>query len=572
LTIHGDLLKRDVSPKKALNLLVGLRLNSRPGKEMYTLVESLLEESAALDADGGFPLQWIFSVRPLLEHTSRDLDNLLVEIKARSASRRDRVVAAGFQGAVHPLLTAEELDKELAWCRSHTAAAGFAPLFGAAPAAIMPDWPDPWRELGGGAYSRHGFKMLGLPQDPARAYRFRRGGNDGRALLFSYIPLPAGGRDELARRLRGLPAAVMPRENVLFLLFDTASLEAGRAADGKPRPLLRPLLSALGERYAVTPASLADPELFAGAREAPGALDYLPIRADPIRRRSWLQAEPLRRKADRGDEDYRRILELLSAGPDPPPPAAEKTAAPDQRVLDASMKGEVVLSGERFDACFCDGRLATLSFGGRPLLDAGPAQVYLELAGIRHDYFTESAFSFQGPGEHGLRAVLKLRLPRAAAPGAESRLLVDCYFKEDCPDLLLDFQLAYPELEDEAEITRIAPYELPLLAAAAEQDLRVLARYPDHGQVKHRFAPVPAGTEEELRLLSGSEFILDCGGRRLALRFAGSPRVGLLEFCRRRRGGRQFLFANLNGSYRPTRGGRYSGIRERFSFRLGLAP
>jgi hypothetical protein len=608
LTITGDLLKRDVSPKKALNLLIGLRLNGRHGREMCIILESLLEETAALEKGGRFPLHWIFSVSPLLEHTSRppgcaSLDSLLVEIKTRCASRRDKIVAAGFRGAVHPLLTAEELDKELGWCWSHPAAAGFAELFAANPAAIMPEYPDPWRELGGAFYSRRGFKALGLPQDPARPYRFlRRAGNalasgalasgalasgalasgalasgalasGARSALFSYISLCAADPGEFSRCLRDLASRVPVREKFLFVVLDTASLASGALASGAPAsggftPVIGRILEALDSRFAVKPASLADPELFE-TEPACDTLDYLPVRADPGRRRQWLQAEPLRRKKDRKDSDIRRILETLSADLPRHHSGEDAPAAPGQRTLDAAMTGEVVLAGERLDASFSNGRLVGISSGGRPLLCAGPAQSYLELDGTRYDYRTESAFSFQGPEEHGLRAVLTLRLPRTSSPEGESRLVVDCYFQESCPDLLLDFRLAYPELDERERITRIAPYEIPLLAAAAGESLAVQARFLDREETELSFPPAAAG-EEKLRLLSGSEFIIGCNGKRLSLRFNGSPRIGLMEFRRSRRGARQLLCANLNGSYRAAGGKLYSGLEENFSFRMGL--
>ena len=598
MTITGDLLKRDVSLKKALNLLIGLRLNGRYDKEMCILLESLLEETVALESGGRFPLHWIFSVSPLLEHTSRppgcaSLDSLLVEIKARCASRGDRVVAAGFRGAVHPLLTADELDKELVWCWSHPAAAGFAELFASNPAVIMPEYPDPWRELGGAFYSRRGFKALGLPQDPARPYRFLRRTNGAlasgalasgalasgalasgaRTALFSYIPLCAADPGEFSRLLRGLAASIPVREKVLFVVLDTASLASGALASGALAsdgftPVIGRILEALNSRYAVKPASLADPELFE-TEPACDSLDYLPVRADPGRRRQWLKAEPLRRKKARKDSDFRRILETLSADLPRHHSGEDVPAAPEQRTLDAAMTGEVVLVGERFDASFSNGRLAGISSGGRPLLCAGPAQSYLEIDGKRYDYRTESAFSFQGPEEHGLRAVLTLRLPRTSSPEGESRLVVDCFFQESCPDLLIDFRLAYPEFHERERITRIAPYEIPLLEAAAGKSLAVQARYLDREETKLSF-PAAAAGEEKLRLLSGSEFIIDTNGKRLFLRFNGSPRIGLMEFRRSRRGARQLLCANLNGSYRAAGGKLYSGLKESFSFRMGL--
>jgi hypothetical protein len=538
-------------------------------------MESLLEEATALETD--FPLQWIFSVSPLLEQTSRTLNNLLLEIRTRSGSRRDCLVPAGFRGAVHPLLTAEELEKELTWCWSHPAAAGFSELFAAAPAAVMPSYPDPWRELAAGVYSRRGFKALGLPQDPARPYHFLRRGRDARAAIFMYIPLSASSREDFDRRIFSLPAAVPAREKTLFVVLDTASLLVLREQDGEPRPLVGKLLDVLGSKYAVTPISLSDPRLFSPVPKAPGSLDYLPVRADPLRRRMWLQAEPLRSKEVRKDKDLRSILELISDEPDHRPPARKKAPTQDQRVLDANMTGTVVLSGECFDANFTDGRLTGLSSGKQPLFGAGPAQVYLELAGNRYDYRTESAFSFQGPGEYGLRTVFKLNLPRTAvsrtaAPRAESLLVADCYFREDSPDLLLDFRLTYPELEEKNEITAIAPYEIPLLAAAPGEALCVRARFPERDEVEHRFSPDGAPTGAELRQLSGSEFILDVGGQRLFLRFHNSPRIGLMEFCRRRRGGTQYLYANLNGSYRAGGAAGTSGMRESFSFQMGLLP
>ncbi len=527
----------------------------------------MLQQLTALEPDLQLPLYWNLPLSPQLEKRPRSVEDLLMEIRLRTGSRGDAVLPAGFRGAIHPLLTSGELQRELQWCTSNPWAPGFADLFGRQPEALAPLAPDVLRERAGGVYSRHGFRFLGIPaaagglpgapvsretlhllRDSARL-RFSAAAD--RATLFSYLLWPQALLPELTARL---PRALEGQGEALFLMI---RMEESAEPRGEGR--LAELLEALAERFTLAFPPLAGLAAEAVQAEQPeeGPFPEVP---DPLLRRRWQKAEPIRRRKSRSPADYRRLLDMFAPG-SPDEPAGRTIRHRTEPVFAANMTGSISLAGPSFQANFVDGRLAGISRDGQPFLAGQPADSYLVLDGRPYPLEMVSAFSFDRQQDTGLRTLLRALLPE----GREVLLTADAYFTEGQAGLNLELTARYPRLEGRLEL--LAPYEVALCELPAEEPAVLEAAF--HGEPS---ALCPLPPEEGVMALYGCAFLLRQGGRtvRLDLRLGSAGATGYLQFRVERRGRRRLLLANLNGSYVPVEASLYSEVQESFSCRIGI--
>ena len=568
-----------------MQLLIGFRLEGSSVPKLCKSTEKILNELTLLETDLKIPVHWNFSLSPLLKSFNRNLNDLIMEIKTRMKTRNDLPVPAGFRGAIHPLLFADELEKELDWCRENPWLPGFKELFGLESQIIMPIVPDLSRELECGIYSKRGFNCLGLPGRGFQPMPVRmpgkRSGN-GPVTLFTYLLCSCGEYGQLRKTIRKI---IVPPEKELFILFETRELESGP---------VKLLLDALSAGYDLKLCSLRDPGIFTGADDVEDAIEDDSetygsstwireiVLADPLTRNRRLSAEDIRNKKKKNNANFRRILNILS--PDQTPlshvdqPKGHKAPGKD-RVLIASMMGMVALTGKSFEANFLDGRFSGLSVRSRQVLAGRPASAYLTIEGRKYLFQTESAFSYESSErakETGLRSAFSLQLPEENQKG---RLVVDYYFNEESPELFLDFQLRYPKLDPYTVIEEVVPFELPLFELKDREKATIRSVFPDGTRCLNIIS-----RETPLKILYGSYFEITKDGKGCSLHFCGSnsPRIGFLQFsCRPCPPGRKkyIVFVNLNGTYIPVGSG-YSGAGdfsslysekvENFSFKIGL--
>lgn len=223
--------------KKPLRLLIGVRLRD-PAAESAA-AEALLREAEALGAatPSGeppqepfrLPLAWNLALQPLEQGSAA----LTARIKARVKAGTDTLLLMGYSGAPHPLLRAEELEKELAWCRRNPWGAASRGLLGQEARHLLPTAADPLRERLEGAYSRQGIASVGLTLTGPRAlqrfarkgsYRFLAGGPEPGGeptapkptLFYHALLLPAAARPP---RPSSLVEMLAPGPEPLFLLL-----------------------------------------------------------------------------------------------------------------------------------------------------------------------------------------------------------------------------------------------------------------------------------------------------------------------------------------------------------------
>jgi hypothetical protein len=562
-----------MSRKKPLRLLLGLRLRDPGSETACRSALAALEQAESLAS--ALPLHWNLPLAPLAGAGSRAAAELRTRIKARIKTGADTVLPAGFRGAPHPLLLAEELDRELAWCRRNPWLPGAKSLLGQEPAHILPMVPDLLREQASGVYSRRGFVSVGvaLPLEQAvrllfarrGSYRFLLAQTTGRAAFFSCL-LPPPVADPA--RLASLPDSLAVEQQPLFLLLEAGAEPAG--------PQLTSLLQALEARFVLEPLSLGRDELFpagnAGAQPPCdpaallSALDPLELNGPRLLEGAAFAAALRARRRRKSEADLRAVLDTVSGAPRSSARNRERARPSPKQVLIASMAGMVSLDGPGFAATFDDGRFTGLRRDGTQVLAGLPARSYLALHGKIQELQTESAFSFEREPESGLRSVLKARLP---GTDGDIRLQADAFFRDGEQELELDFSLSFPVFAPGAVLEQLAPFELVLFILGRQEQAQVTAELGGGLVHQQTLAAEPA-----CRLLYGTRFLLSplpARGPSLSIA-AGSPETGPLVLPLRvqRARGRHLLLANPFGSYSPAPAVGFSGRAESFSLRIGL--
>ncbi len=574
---------------KPLRLLLGLRLRDPLAEAAQRAAEALLEEAASLLPR--LPLAWNLPLAPL--EADRGRADLAVEIKTRVRSRSDSVLLMGYGGGPHPLLAAEELEKELDWCRRNPWGGGARSLLGQEPKHLLPLAADLTRETMDGVYGRHGFETVGLAEPleaalvpfPAKAraanrphrrsYRFllRPGRSPGRAALYRAWVWPLGVGLPLEAPVLQAAAALAARQP-LFLLLELAD-EARSEDRREPSPVLAPLLQALEARFRPEFLSL-EQALEGGAQtraageageagEAPDSAraDPLPLLC-PAALEAAARAESLRtRSRRRTDADLRAVLETFGS-PQPRPRGAQRPreARRPEATLIAAMSGLVALQGEGLAATFADGRLSGLQKAQSWALGAGPADSYLIAGGRLLPLESESAFSFEQGQDSGLRSVLQ-----APLDGGQVELVIQACFREGQEDLELNLGLHFPELSPKLDLQGVVPLELPVFALAEGEKADISGELLGGGSISRTFA-----AEEGERLYTGARLRLRKAGSGPALVFSPCVPSGVVvlgvRVIRFRRG--LHVLASPFGARFAAPARMYSGRTVSFSLRLGL--
>lgn len=555
---------------KPLKLLLGLRLRDPATEAAERAAEAFLEEVCALEPGLRLPLAWNLPLAPL--ERGRGRAGLAMEIKTRVRSRSDSVLLMGYSGSPHPLLTSEELERELDWCRRSPWGSGAKTLLGQEPRHLLPVCPDLLRESLEGVYGRHGFESVGVAARfvarGGKAFRFPAS-RAGQAVLYPAWVLPADGGTRPIGRLEApaiLAAAATAGRQPLFLLLEPGC---------EPTALLAPLLQALAARFeprfltleeALAEDASAGQPPAGDARESAdlSPADLLPL-LSPSALEASSRAEALRtRGRRRTDADVRAVLEALGASESRPRTAARAREArrrPDP-ILVAAMSGQVSLQGDSLTAAFTDGRLSGLHRDKRQPPAGRPADSYLVAGGRRLDLETESAFSFEQGRDSGLRTVLK-----TALAGGEVRLEMQACFREGQEELELDLRLSFPELPPELRLEAVVPLELPLFALAHGKQVTVTGQLPGGGSLTRTLA-----AEEGCKLFTGSRLCLRKPGGGPALVFSPGAPSGVLVLpvrVARSRRGLQVLASPFGASF-PAPARLYSGRTLAFALRLGL--
>lgn len=461
----------------------------------------------------------------------------------------DAVALMGFAGACHPLLSIDELEKELSWGLKNPWAAGLTDVFGVRPSILAPRMPDFQRPKAVAAYRRHGFQRIGIASDEAFHLRRHPSGVE----VFPFFRVPAAAQRASRRSL--------PPRGDLFLMLDLTGLSSQGPLEALFPEMIDPLLPF---------ATVA----FPGPAEASVGRAPLPMagpRFDcamfpPTLMRDRLEAiAPLSRKRRKKAEEYQKALSALSPvfqlNREPAGASAETMQA---RFPVAHMLGEVTLAGSDFDVKLSGGRFCGIMQRGEPLLPPRPALSFLRVAGRTHSFRTKSSFSFESDGGTGLREELAMD----GAVGQGATLDIEYTFRDDSPLLTIAADILYPPLAEDAILEECVPFSIALAELRAGT-AAIEASAPDGSLAAHTLSDRDGWTA----VPGASHAVALRGGSRLVLRAAPEEaRRWWLPFFRVSRafGRRPILEVNPFGSSAPVPGRWVSGRRQSFALLLGI--
>lgn len=554
-----------MSNGQALHLYLGFKFGDCPHDEFCRRADRLLEDVGKLETRFPLPLHWNFAVKPVLEKQSRNMTDLLGEIKRRIKHRQDRIVPGGFTGSPHPLMLPEELERELLWCYKNPWFPGLNKLFDMDPDFILPAYPDLLAEAAASVYSRQGFRVIGVP---ISLFRLKPRSAGRRKTYFEPFANPAytiaGSRSKVllqpvvvVRSVDEMSEAIsLGKINNLFVVFDSGAGMLGPLIELLTRHRKVDFLS-FHEKKRKPLTTPVDPTYLLNFVEPHGGHDEQAV---------WAQVESLREKKRKTNKQLCIILESLAgANPDnglKGNKATVEAVRDELEITNVSMAGSVALVGAAVQATFVEGRFSNLVKGGTGLLAGKPSQSFLTVGAKRVDLRTESAFSFERGGQTGLRSTLSARI------GEESQLIrvvLDHYFEGDEPMLRLDIGVHYPLIPNTL-LYESAPLEICLYSFTQDDSLLIEAELANGMRYSEA---VPH--QEMLKRLHGKKFRIV--KQDTAVQLTSAPayktRTEQIEFQVRKRRGGYLLFANLGGSYLPQTAGFIINRKQVLSYGIG---
>ena len=134
-------------------VFLGVQWDCGSWDNLPRLIERLIEKA------GNRPLVWNI---PALPSDNPRKTRTWVEKTIGPRVATDTIAAMGFAGACHPLLTLDELAKEISWGVENPWGTGIKDVLGIRPEVIIPRVPDLQRADALKAYAGHGFTTLGI--------------------------------------------------------------------------------------------------------------------------------------------------------------------------------------------------------------------------------------------------------------------------------------------------------------------------------------------------------------------------------------------------------------------------
>jgi hypothetical protein len=500
---------------------------------------------------GTAPVCWNFPALPQ-DGRSRTRAAFLKALTRRIGDAGDVVLPMGFAGACHPLLSLDELEKELAWGVKNPWSTGVTDAFGVQPTILVPRMPDLGRPKAVEAYRRHGFAKIGFASDESLRFSRHPAGVD----LFPFIRVPVA-EVKPSRRL-------FPPKGDLFVMLDLTGLSSPRQLEALFGQAIDPLLPVASAALLAS----AGPAKPAPARDGGTRFDcgLFP----PAQVRDALEAvAPLARKRRKRAEEYQEILSTLSPGAlrdhgGESGSGGEARGPREARLPVAHMLGEVTLAGSDFDVKLAGGRFCGIVRRGEALLPARPARSYIRVAGRTLSFRTKSSFSFESDAGTGLREELVLDSP--AAKGAS--LDIEYTFRDDSPLLTILADVRYPRPEADGMIEEFTPFSIALTESRTGC-ARVEASAPDGSSASYSIRD----RDGWVAVPGAAHAVALRGGGRLVLRFAREEaRQWGLPFFRVARsfGTRAVLEVNPFGCPGPIPARRLGDGSRSFTFLLGI--
>lgn len=535
--------------KRSLVVSIILRFPITAGVQLVALLERSLD---AVDNACELAVNWNYPLHFLFSESSSRADNVIERLKARTT---DLHVPMGYTGAFHPLLAADELQRELRWMEKNTWHEDLKTIFDTKPQAFFPACIDLIREPIRKIY-QEGPQLI--VHDPAQELIYTGNGSEFRShhAIDASLLEPRALSKQLARRHRKEPF----RTTVVVI-------DQTKCAPDHTEQLLRAVaeLKRAKSAFSVVPIQ----ELSGSEKEGSPRLDSYRLAMlpnDPTSRRFRASLASMPKGRKRGaDELIRKRLERLTVVDIESAKGmlgSERLDKVRDRTLVADMSGEITLTEGRLSVRFLGGRLTGILDGTSEIITGEAAAARMVCGEQTLEYTTISAFSFDDRSSRGLRVLQGLNGPELSAPG---QIIADYFFEEGKEPLSVALRVTHPEFKDERLISEYSLLELPLFLVDEKRTVEVDGQYPDGDRYALRLNPAPGN-----RLLFGSDFRFTCGDRELALSFAcptGAPPEALpIRFYR---AGQALLLAiNPFGSYLPSPVAAFAGREERLKLTI----
>jgi hypothetical protein len=498
------------------------------------------------------PVQWSFPALPEGFRTWA-LDCFVSPLRARMKRQGDGLLPMGFSGAPHPLLTLDELEKELSWTAKNPWSTGIAEVFGARSTLLAPRMADLNRPAAVEAYRSKGIDWVGmecgfgspLSCDGITLYPFS-------TACHGEPPSTVAGR--AFRR-------ALDRDEHPLLFVDLPSFPS----ISELKAYLSDLLEMLSSRGIG----------IAGLDSVRNPPNPMPVESAPQAR--WDAAQYLRKKLDaasafqrkkrKKNDDYHAILCLL-ASPHAPGslPAVGQDREKNGKVLIANMQGDVALSGSLFDVRFRGGRFCGLERQGRRLTPDIAASSSVTTSGKACPFKSKSSVSFEHSGGTGLRDELFTELECERGRKEIAGLTVEYEFREERPELVIRAELRYPRC-DGVVVNGTAPLVFALSELDGSSPALIAVTCPDGSESRHLIRE-----KHGWKTIPGMRWAVEANGALIQLSASSEAekRWGLCLFRVTRRRGRRMLEVNPFGSSTPVAGASVSGLTERHTLLIGL--
>lgn len=574
---------------KEVQIQIGMRWNHPSVEVICRETERFLGwltqfETTHLDTGERIPVHWNLPSHPFLEIRTRNLDDLVLEIKARIQNKKDIPISMGYSGGAHPLLTLCELEKECEWGISNPWNSGIRDTFGKSSRIMIPYSPDIWRTDAIACYTKNEFSLIGINTNSKdQLYlNHRKSSYPASPQFFLFIPLTS----QLVMQLKkDVKKVVEENDYILPFFFDCKYIEelVKIPFDFKP---FTTILELIMSKYSVRFTSIKDLPSFTPESEYPYSFDRRDILPNhPLWRQNADQIKGDRALSIKTTTNMKDILKTISplyltpgedqksvnrkdSGLNEEINRPEKPVfPPEDRINTADMQGHVTLSGNTFSVKFLEGKIRNFIYKKKKILTGEKMRSYIRFSGVLFDLKSTNAFSIAGDRCRGLREIRKIIIDEDEPPGSQ---LTDYIFVEDFPYLIVTTKITYPYFPVNEYIEQLAPFELPLFYLNVNTDQHVrLHLYAEDTRETFSLKPVECAFS-----LTGNTFLFSKDSVPVLVGFPKDKGPDLqiinVKMAKHKKG--LCFMINIGGSYFHVPASHYSRVTEVFSFFLGVCP
>lgn len=536
--------------KRIINLYLGLRINSASVKEVCIKSENILNEIEKNNLN--IKLAWNLACSPLLEESSKEADNLIIEIKTRIKTKNDVIIPIGYTGALHPFLTEREINKELNWCKQNEKGSGIKDIFNLEPDIIFPVIPELNRKNFIQVYKDTGFKYIGISQKQNHINPFNIK-NELSVNLISFIEFY---KTTDITFIRALKKVIKHQNNnlILMICYKPSFYENHELNDVS----IIELITMLEKYFNINFCSFN--EINKIDSDTYKQLSFYDLPSYPEIRKRGLNAIKYRKI----DDNYYQILNVFN--PFKPVKIHSdisplKSSFHNSRQNVSVMHGEVVLYGNNFNVNFLNGRLFGINRNNKNISVNRQSESYIVASGKKHKYKLLNAFSIEGERTRGLRSNMVINIDKKVF-----NFQSDYIFVDDFPYLIVTSYIDYPEIKNHSVLEQIAPIEIPLFYF--EDTVQVTGIYPDNSASSFK-----VDSTSDFIVATGNIFYFQNEETGILFGYPGD-RAPLISTCQikiQKKHNKYLLSINPFGSYIFNDLRHYNKRKEIFSFYLGVS-